>query len=289
VIGVGIAHGAITFLNALPTGIGAAAGIELPATATVELRDAEARTIEVHAESDSPLVVASAEAALQAWAPDRPLRAQVRVRSEVPVAKGLKSSSAVGTAVVRAVAAGLGVVPPDDHVASIAADVAQRIGLSATGAFDDALASIEPGVQVTDNPARKRIRTDPVDPAWAVVIWVPEGLHAPSATVRERFATAAPDAAAAEAAARRGDPLAAMTLNTAIVERIMGYEYGAIRAQLRAAGALGAGVSGMGPALAAIARPADCDAVRQTFPTGEGSVVITRFVRAAPTPTGGTG
>ncbi len=276
--GVGRATGAVTFVNALATGIGSAAGIALPAEVIVDLTPVRAEpSITVDPSGDSQLVRATTQAALRLWAPGRTFRSHVSVSSEIPPARGLKSSSAVSGAVGRAVASALGVYVTSDEVARLSADVSQQIGLSATGAFDDALAALEPGVHVTDNPARRRLRTDSLDPTWQVVLWIPRQPHLPSPTYRDAFQRLRAEGEAAETAARRGDPLAAMEANTRVVEAAVGYDYGAIRTELARGGALGSGVSGLGPTLASVVTADRVSAVLRGLPPGEGEVLVTRF------------
>lgn len=276
--GVGHASSAITFLNALATGIGSAAGIGLPTTATVELEPVHGPLeLAPDRSCDSALVRGVLRASLARWGPGRAFRVRAAVDSEIPIARGLKSSSSVSGAVARAVADALGVYVPSTEVARLSADVSQEIGLSATGAFDDALAALEPGVHVTDNGRRLWLRTDAVDPTWQVVLWIPNEPHLPSPTYREAFQRLRAEAGPAEAAARRGDPLAAMSANSEIVERAVGYSYATMRRQLAEAGALASSVSGMGPALAAVVTDESVSSTLRALPPGAGDVIVTRF------------
>ena len=276
--GTGRATGAITFLNALTTGVGAAAGIQLGVTASLDLSPGRgASEFSIAPEADTPLVRASLEAALRQWAPARSFRGSLAVRSEIPLAKGLKSSSAVSGAVARSVASALQVFATNEEIGRLSADVSQSIGLSATGAFDDALAALEPGAHVTQNAQRRRLRTDAIDPAWQVILWIPRTPHLPSPTYREAFRRLAQEGRNAEAAARAGDMLSAMRLNTEIVERALGYPYAELRARMADRGALGAGVSGNGPTLAAIAPPEGISGVLASLPAGEAEIIVSRF------------
>jgi shikimate kinase len=276
--GTGRATGAITFVNALATGVGSAAGISLAVEAALELEPTSGpNSLQVASESDSPLVRSTFDTAVAQWSPGRTWHAKLRLRSEVPAARGLKSSSAVSGAVARAVAASLHILVTNEEVGRLSADVSQSIGLSATGAFDDALATLEPGVHVTDNPTRRRLRTDSIDPSWQVVLWIPHHAHLPSPVYRERFRVEPDAGRTAEEAALRGDPLAAMRANTELVERVVGYPYGPLRNDLLRRGALGAGVSGLGPALAIVAPPERISSVLRTLPPGEGDILVTRF------------
>jgi shikimate kinase len=276
--GIGHATGAITFVNALGTGVGSAAGIALPVEATLELEPVRAEpSTAIGSEGDSPLVRAMLARALESWAPQRTWRSALQIRSEIPAARGLKSSSAVTGAVGRAVASALHLLVTNDEIARLSADVSQGIGLSATGAFDDALATLEPGIHVTENPTRRRVRTDTIDPSWQVILWIPRQPHLPSPVYREQFRRLAGDAALAEKAARAGDPLRAMALNTEVVEHAVGYDYAGLRESLRRHGALGSGVSGLGPSLAVVLPPERIAPVLRALPPGEGDVLVTRF------------
>jgi shikimate kinase len=276
--GTGRATGAITFVNALATGIGSAAGVSLAVEAALELEPTSGpNTLAVDAESESALVRSTYEAAVRQWSPSRNWNARLLLRSEVPPAKGLKSSSAVSGAVARAVAAALHILVTNEEVGRLSADVSQAIGLSATGAFDDALATLEPGVHVTDNPSRRRLRTDALDPSWQVILWIPRQAHLPSPVYRERFRAEPGGGRDAEQAALRGDPLVAMRANTELVERVVGYDYGGLRQELLRRGALGCGVSGLGPALAIVSPPERLSSVLRTLPPGEGDILVCRF------------
>ncbi|HTS32343.1 MAG TPA: shikimate kinase [Thermoplasmata archaeon] len=252
--GLGRSSAAISVVNALATGIGCAVGVRLYAAASLDLEPAATPGLVVEpAESGTPLVRASVERALGAAAPGKAFSARLHLDSEIPVAKGLKSSSAVSTAVIRAVDRALGTESTDLDVAALAARVGREVGVSATGALDDALASLVPGFVVTNNREDRLLLRAPVDPEWTAVVHVPPGTHPPSAAVRERFHPWGREGSAAAEAALRGEWADAMHRNTSLVERVMGYKYAGLRHLLAGAGAVASGVSGMGPALVALA------------------------------------
>ncbi|MCI4324440.1 MAG: shikimate kinase [Thermoplasmata archaeon] len=281
--GVGAGTAAISFVNALFTGTGAAAAIGITATATVELQPApHAGHIVLEAPSDTPLARASVLDAIRRYGDATEVDARIRIDSAIPVAKGLKSSSAVGVAIARAVAAAYGRNPTDEEVARASAEVSQTLGVSATGAFDDALASAAGGVVVTDNRSRRVRLRGFVDPDWALVLWTPSGTHALSPAWTERFAAERVTALAAVEAAERGEWLTALSANTEIVERVMGYDYRPLRRALERSGALGSGVSGLGPALATIAPRARLRDVLRGHPAGTAAVAAAEFVPPDP-------
>lgn len=285
--GVGTARAAVSVVNALPLGIGAAIGIDWPAHATANLGPPGPRprspAVEP-AEARTELVRASARAALERFGggPSRPLR--LRIRSTIPVGRGLKSSSAVSTSVALAVARAAGTEPTAAEVARLAATVGRATGVSATGAYDDALAGLLAGGVVTDNRKDAEIRRFRVDPRLGVALWIPELSHPPSPQLRRRFRRETATARKAVDAALAGDWPRAMELNSSLVERAMGYRYAALHETARRAGAVASGVSGLGPAFAVLAPSDRLAAVVRGLPR-EGRRRSVRLF--APLPSGG--
>jgi shikimate kinase len=275
--GIGTTSGAVTVVNALPTGIGCALAISLPVRVEIELRSAEGsgnQRIQIERSADTELVRETLSVGLARFAPGEKFSGEVRVDSQVPVGKGLKSSSAVGGAILRAIGGALRQSRPPDELARLAADVAQQIGLSATGAYDDCLAALQGGLVLTDNTKRTSLRAPPLTGDLRAVLWIPPEPHRPSTVWLERFRAEAASGRVAVEAARRGDWREAMTRNTELVERVMGYDYGGLRSELLQAGSAMCGVSGMGPALAALVPRANVDAVAARLPPDRGQILL---------------
>jgi len=273
--GVGTASSAITFVNALPIGIGSAAAITLGVEAEVHL-DLEAGhrgpSVTIAHPSDTPLVRASVAAGVEHFLPGRTPSARVHIRSSIPSARGLKSSSAVSGAVLAAIARAAGAPVDPVVLARLSADLAQKIGLSATGAFDDAYASLAGGAVVSDNAARTLLWTGEPPAGLAVLLWIPAGTHRPSAEWRERFRVRAAEARPAVEAALAGDLLGAMGRNTELVESVLGYDYTNLRRQLERMGAAASGVSGLGPTLAVLVAPEQAERVQAVISPRGGEV-----------------
>jgi len=267
--GIGEATAAITVVNALSTGIGCAIGIELTARATATITPETAGGPNVAIEpprSRTPLVQAALTSAVERFLPGSDVRILLELTSEIPVAIGLKSSSAVSSAVLLAVASATGSPPDSIEIARISARVARQAGVSATGAFDDALAGLRGGVVVTNNYTDELIRAAPLEPDLEVALWIPPGTHPPSPGVRGRFAPDEPLAAQAAEAALRGEWWTAMELNSELVERAMGYPYAPLREAMASAGARASGASGLGPAFAAVVPRERMEAVLAQLP-----------------------
>jgi shikimate kinase len=229
--------------------------------------------------SDTILVRRLLDESLALFAAGRNDDVRVAVRSSIPVARGLKSSSAVGVALLRAVACAVGRSLAPAEAARLSAAFSRAHGLSATGAFDDAMAAAAGGLVVTRNGPDEVLLDGLVDPDWRAALWVPDAAHDPSPLWLDAFRARAADGQLAAEMAQRGEYLAAMRSNTELVERVVGYEYGPLRAELARRGALGSGVSGMGPALAAIAPSGRIAEVARGYPVGVGQVLTVDFVR----------
>ncbi|HEV2428367.1 MAG TPA: shikimate kinase [Thermoplasmata archaeon] len=286
--GIGRAWGAITFLNALFTGTGSAMAIDLPVEARIEVHPARpgAGRIDLDPSIDTPLVRRSIERGVERGMGREPVEARLELRSAIPWAKGLKSSSAIPVAIARACSGCFGAPISDAEAARFASEVGISVGLSATGAFDDAYASAAGGIVVTDNRDCRILRHDEPNPDWTTVLWVPRGTHPPSPSVADRFRARGQGVESLARSVSEGRYLATMERNSALVEELLGYAYGDLRTDLGRRGALSSGVSGLGPSLAAVVPKGAAGAVARALPPSVGDVIVAGI--AAPPRTGST-
>ncbi|QKY17513.1 shikimate kinase [Halorubrum sp. CBA1229] len=268
------ALGAGTVLNALATGTGAAFGIDVETRASVSLDPAAEGvdgTIAEDPDADTALIERCVALATDRWGDGE--GGTVRTDSDVPLAAGLKSSSAAANATVLATCDALGLTVGDEaggaddtaHAAGSSVDVtrleacrlgvraAREAGVTVTGAFDDATASMLGGVTVTDNASDELRSREAVD--WDVLVWTPP----------ERAYSADADVARCEAVAPMADLVAdlaldgryaeAMTVNGLAFSAALGFDADpAVEAMPRATGV---SLSGTGPSVVAVADPTD--------------------------------
>lgn len=249
-IGKGEAHGAVTIINAIAAGQGCAVGADLRTWAEVEL--SPGKGVEVHIEGfdgePSQLVGSCAEAVMEHFS--RPMKAVVRTRSQIPVSRGLKSSSAAANAVILATLNALGERMGHLEVLRLNADLSVAAGVSVTGAMDDAAASLLGGVVLTDNLRRKLLRREKWTLSPRIVIGVPERQIRKSDLPKDRIAVYKPMVEKAFEMAWNRDYLGAMSLNSLCYGAALNLDQDlAVRAMMT--GAIGAGISGTGPAVAA--------------------------------------
>ncbi len=174
--GYGKASGAGTVINAIATYKGSAFGIDLWTYAEVELGDDFSGIegeIEIEgeksADADTRLIERCVGSVLRKF--DLPLRGYVRTRSEIPIGSGLKSSSAAANAAVVATLDAIGEEANALDAIRMGVDAALDVGVSITGAFDDACASLLGGFVITDNKSRELIKRTEKDSE--VLILVP--------------------------------------------------------------------------------------------------------------------
>ncbi|MGC8569038.1 MAG: shikimate kinase [Nitrososphaeria archaeon] len=151
--------GGIGFLNALISGYGSAMAVRLPLTVELE-RSKDWDCDEVAKEIIRDVGLEG--------------RYSVKVRSEVPVGVGLKSSSAYTSAIALAALRLKGEEDPFRAV-RISAKVSRALGLSYTGAYDDAYASVLGGIVLTDNSNGRLISRISAPESWKVTIGYYEG------------------------------------------------------------------------------------------------------------------
>lgn len=264
-------HGAGTIVNAIATGQGAAFGLTLRATANVEVRPqsfgVQAR---VPADVEPALAVSAARRILVRS--DRKVGLEISIDSEIPISRGLKSSSAVANAVVQATSRALGLDLDPLEILQTSVDAAIEAGVTITGAFDDACASLYGGICVTDNRVRRLLALDRFPSDLVAVIHIPPRMIRKSDLREGDFAGIRSEVEAAFHLALRGDYFRAIEANSAAYAPVLGIdETPAHRA--RAAGALAAGITGTGPAILALAKPDRAERVRHAMEDGESEIL----------------
>ncbi len=265
-----------TVVNALATGVGSAFAIDRVVRARVSLDRTgsvdgsvgtvpnadreESDTGDTDGSVDASLVERCVERALDRFG-DGPTGGTVRTESEVPVAVGLTSSSAAANAAVLATCDALGVDPDPLAACRVGVEAARDVGVTVTGAFDDASASMLGGVTVTDNAEDELLASDTVD--WGVVVHVPpERTYSADVDV-ERCRRVAPLADLAADLALDGRYALAMTVNGFAFAPALGAPTDSLLAALPAAA--GVSLSGTGPAVTAVGDAETVASVRPAF------------------------
>jgi shikimate kinase len=247
--GEAVCHGAVTIVNAIATGKGAAFGIRLRTWAEVELVHTKGIEVDIEGFRDEDPLLARrcVENVIQACVKGEDYGAKVRTRSEIPVSRGLKSSSAAANAIVMATLKALGADLEPLEAIRIGTRSAIEAGVSVTGAFDDACASYFGGVVLTDNMKEDVVKRDVMRTDLKVIIDVPPFQIRKKDLPLERIRSLREMIDIAFDCALEGDYLCAMTLNGLCYSAALGLDQTVSLDALRK-GAKAAGVSGTGPA-----------------------------------------
>ncbi len=173
----------------------------------------------------------------------------LEIFSQIPVSRGLKSSSSACNSILSAVFDGNDFEIGTMEMIRMGVTCARSAGVTVTGSFDDACGCHLGGFVMTDN-AKDRLILHRNIGAHDVVIYVPDNkirkkglqtdaLKASAQVIRKAISDS------------RTDPFSAMTLNGRTIASASGIDDSWAETALMH-GALGAGVSGSGPAVASV-------------------------------------
>ncbi|NIR87462.1 shikimate kinase [Candidatus Bathyarchaeota archaeon] len=273
-----VSHGAATIVNAIATGKGAAVGVDLWTRARVQLTD-KPGTIEGNIASDPTedpvLIEKTVSKVFEHFNFRERFGAKVRTWSNIPIARGLKSSSVAGNAIALATVAALDKSLDDPTILNLSVDAAIEAKVTITGAFDDACASYFGGVMVTDNLKREIVKRFEIAEDLAVLFYVPAKKVYTSGSDVQRMKRVASLVRIAYKEAVKGKYWLALTLNGLIYSSALGYNQ-SIAADALMAGALAAGLSGTGPSVTAIVPEEKIDNVKEAWQAYEGDILQAR-------------
>jgi shikimate kinase len=274
-----IAHGAATIVNAIALGKGAAFGVDLWTKAEVKLTE-EPNVIKGEITSDpaeSPVLIEKTVLRVfRHFNVEKRFGAKVKTWSNIPAARGLKSSSAAANAVALATVAALGKTLGDIEVVKLGVDAAFDAKVTVTGAFDDACASYLGGAVVTDNLKRKLLKRVTLPDDLAVLFHVPSKKAYTVDSDVNRLRTVKPLVKIAYKEALKGNFWTALTLNGVIYSSALSYD-ASVALDALAAGALAAGLCGKGPAVTAVVSSDKIDSVKTALQRHEGEVLQARL------------
>lgn len=248
--GYAYAYGAGTIINAISTWKGAAFGIDLKTEAEVVLTNDKKITGYIEESGDTKLIERCVELTLLRFGSKS--GARVSTKSQIPIASGLKSSSAAANATVLATLDALGEMLEPMEAIKIGVQAALDAKVTITGAFDDACASMLGGFVITDNKNKELIKRE--ERASQVLILAPDKKVFSSGTnvMRSRLIGKWVEMAYREAVA--GSYEKAMTLNGFLYCAALGFSTEPMMAALEL-GIEGVSLSGTGPAYTALGSP----------------------------------
>lgn len=266
-------HGAISIVNAIATGKGATLGISLKVESTIETAPGKGIVIESDNQSLSSRLINRTIQKVVSKKDLEKTKLRVLLKSEIPTGYGLKSSSAISSSVALACAK-LFKPKVDDHQVLLAGvDASIETKVSITGAYDDACACYYGGFVVTDNYKRKIIHSDKGPKNLTAVIFVPRSRKRGNV---KKLKTLDVVFAKAWELARNSDYWNAMILNGLATSSILNSDPKII-SDLIEKGAIGASVSGNGPAIAAVTKQENLSKIKKVFSNLEGRIIVSEI------------
>ena len=272
---VAIAHGAATIVNAIALGKGAAFGVDLWTRAEIQLTD-EPGVLRAEIVSDPKestlLIEETAARVLQKFGLEKNFGAKIKTLSNIPLARGLKSSSVAANATALATTAALGKTLDDLEIVKLGVEAAFDAKVTITGAFDDACASYFGGIVITDNYKREIIKQLPLPTDLVVLFHVPPQKAYTADSNVNRLKTLKPLVEVAYEKALEGKVWEALTLNGLIYSSASSFNT-KIAIDALAAGAVAAGLCGKGPAVSAVVPIDKIDEVKVALQKYEGEIL----------------
>ncbi len=258
-------HGAVSIVNAIATGRGAAMGVDLWTEAEVSLRDDGEIMVFIEDEpgEDTSLARKVVEKVLERVGM-RGWGAEVRTKSNIPIGRGLKSSSAASNAIALATVKAAGLELSPEEVVKLAVEASIKAGVSITGAFDDAYTCFFGGINLTDKLSHRLLMHREAPENIRVLILVPgEKVYTGSVEVSS-LRSLSKGFETAVKYVLEGRFWEAMTLNGFLVASALNQDPRPILQSLRA-GAEAAGISGTGPSVSAIVEEERVESVREAL------------------------
>ena len=266
-----IVHGAISIVNAIATGKGSALGISLKVTAEVELQKGHGLRF-ITGRNGNRLIKNIIQNTIPRQITETNM-ISIRVDSEIPIAYGLKSSSAVSNAVALACSQIEKEEDINDHtILEVAAHSSLEAKVSLTGAYDDATACYFGGFTVTDNYSKRLIRKERAPENLYAIIILPS--NTPRGDVR-KLRNLSDIFIDAFSFAESGQYWKAMKLNGVLTSAALSSSYMPVMAAMEH-GALSASISGNGPSIAAVGYEDTVEPIVDALSKFEGKIIVSK-------------
>jgi len=266
-------HGAISIVNAIATGKGSTLGISKNIDVVIETSQGSGITTETNGKLFRSRLI---NRVVEKIVPKKELqktRLKILLESEVPTGYGLKSSSAISTAVSLGCAKLFKPSMNDFDILRAGVDASIETKVSLTGAYDDACACYYGGFVTTDNYKRKIIHSEKCLDDISAVIFLP---HTRKRGNIRKLRTQSGVFEQAWNLAKKSDYWNAMILNGFATSALLNSDPKII-SKLIEKGALGASVSGNGPSIAAVGKNNTLTDIKKVFSTLEGTTTVSKI------------
>ena len=268
-----VVHGAVSLVNAIATGNGAAVGIDTFVKTTLEVKEGTG----IYITSDNKTISSRLiNKVIQNSVPKKQLektRLELDFQSNIPTGYGLKSSSAISTAVSMVCSKAFQRKFTDKKILKIGVESSIQTKVSLTGAYDDACACYYGGFNVTNNYKRNLVLRRPAPNNLQAIIFLPKSRKRGNLKKLKNFK---PAFEKAWELAKNGDYWNASILNGIATSSILNSNPELIF-KLIEKGAIGATISGNGPSIMAITKKGHNSNIKKEFSSLEGNIIISNI------------
>ncbi|MGD8637993.1 MAG: shikimate kinase [Nitrosopumilaceae archaeon] len=267
-----VVHGAVSLVNAIANKKGATLGISLAVEATVETMPGKGITIQSKNKTLSSRLINKTIEGILTKKDLEQNKIIVNLESEIPTGYGLKSSSAISSAVALACAKIFKPNMTDQQILLAGVDASIESKVSITGAYDDACSCYFGGFNVTDNAKKRIVHSEKIPSNLVAVIFIPKNRKRGNVKNLKMLSSVFDNA---WNLAKNSNYWEAMIINGLATSTILNSDPKIIT-DLLEKGALGASVSGNGPAVAAIVKKGNESGIKKVFSSLEGNIIVSK-------------
>ena len=268
-----IVHGAVSIVSAIATGNGATLGIDTFVKTRLEVKDGRG----IHITSDNRTISSRLiNKVIENIIPKKQLekvRLELDFQSNIPTGYGLKSSSAISTAVSLVCSKAFKKKLTDNEILKIGIESSIQTKVSITGAYDDACACYYGGFNVTNNYKRDLVFRNIAPNNLQAIIFLPKSRKRGNVKKLKDFK---PAFEKAWELAKNHDYWNASILNGIATSSILNSNP-KLLFQLIKKGAVSATISGNGPSIVAITKKGHNSNIKKELSSLEGKVIISNI------------
>ena len=268
-----IVHGAVSIVSAIATGNGATLGIDTFVKTRLEVKDGTG----IHITSDNKTISSRLiNKVIENVIPKRQLekvKLELNFQSNIPTGYGLKSSSAISTAVSLVCSKAIKKKLTDEEILKIGVESSLQTKVSITGAYDDACACYYGGFNVTNNYKRDLIFRGNAPSDLQAVIFLPKSRKRGNVKKLKNFK---PAFKKAWELAKNHDYWNASILNGLATSSILNSNP-ELLFKLMKKGAISATISGNGPSIVAITKKGHNSNIKKELSSLEGKVIVSNI------------
>lgn len=266
-------HGAVSIVNAIANKKGATVGIDLKVEAIVETTPGKGIVIQSQNKTLSSRLINKTVEKIVSKKDLEQNKITITLESEIPTGYGLKSSSAISSAVALGCAKIFKPKFTDKQILLAGVDASIESKVSITGAYDDACSCYYGGFNVTDNAKKKRMNFEKGPSNLVAVIFIPRNRKRGNLKKLKVLSSVFDHA---WNLAKKSNYWEAMIINGLATASILSSNPDVITGLIER-GALGASVSGNGPAIAAITKKENESNIKKAFSSLEGNIIVSKI------------